>query len=297
MEKNRITNCYVGGTYQDTWTSDESTVRRNYYYNVWNGPFQNFGGNDKGLVPLENRTATWAYSAGILTLTIPSFFGTFPNPNIPVGSAIEIVNSSTTPTISQIAEVFEIGTNGDGTYYLKVHLSSNPFSTSPIYFFRYAQVKRLLFEENILDMAQMPSQYFNSAPTYGIFTKGRFTSNPTAGQNDPWTFKQVIVRGNIIRKKDGNPDPVYSGANTAIRIDSAENAIIEDNIIGQMQPAYTDEAKYLLRYSNCKTIKAFNNQNDAGKLRQLWNDSNLFGNNAGFYDDLANEAEDWLLGF
>ena len=45
VEGNRILNTWVGGPYNDTWSSRDLIVRNNYYRNVVTGPYLSMGGN------------------------------------------------------------------------------------------------------------------------------------------------------------------------------------------------------------------------------------------------------------
>lgn len=287
MEKNRILNCRTGGTYHDTWTTDETVCRRNYYYNVFIGPAEALIGTEQGngISPDLRKATVVSNTSGMVVIQLKPG----ENPAVTAGHWMNVFTTSGT-AINEFVVISEV--LGVNPVQIKFPSTKSYAAGQLVEFYMMFQVRHLLlFDENLIDLT--PLTYIASAPPLGIAIGGRYFEGPLRGITNPWTYGQAIIRGNLIRKKDDQPDTSeFAWNTTAIWLDSAENGIIEGNILGKLGPFYRPE--WVLRYSNCKTIKAFNNQNNSGKLLQLWNDGRYVDNNAGFFDDLANEAEDWI---
>lgn len=107
---NRIANCYRSGTYQDTWMERDAIVRRNYFYNVYQGLtmlFNAFGDNTNPVLP--QRPITYAqnidpvvdpaFAAGTIvsstSTTITAELAAKVNPGFDAGIAMQIIQSGT----------------------------------------------------------------------------------------------------------------------------------------------------------------------------------------------------------
>jgi hypothetical protein len=301
VERNRIVNARIAGAYQDTWSSTEQITRKNYLYDVHSGPYLNIQSSEYWHSQMINRGlrgGTYTYGAGILRITL----GTL-DPGVPTGTLVQLtnryLNEPAAPALVELwVKVSNTGIDAQNKYFLEFVLGSNPFTSALIYFWPYFTQGRLLWEENIIDLAFYPPSESGEAEgaPFGFWAIGRYytgVGGKLVGQTDPWTYRQVSVRGNIIRKRDNVPDP-YAGATVGISIDSAEECCIVNNIINNLSLSFYYPT--VLRYSNCKGFIAFNNQTNRGKLILAWNDDRYIDNTGGFFDDLQNTAEDWLLG-
>ena len=134
-------------------------------------------------------------------------------------------------------------------------------------------VGRLVLQENCIDLD-------TSGTPVGITLDGEAAS--------PGRFKQVILRKNQIRHKDGaaGPSDTYG-----IDLDSILAGIVEENLVSiGANPDAPDAAKAIKRSASAK-IKTFNNQSSSGVFLP-----STYGSPTRQDPDLVAEAQDWLLG-
>ena len=134
----------------------------------------------------------------------------------------------------------------------KYVLPGNPSANSTSgYFGRLWQVGRIVIENNVIELISTihPTGW---GPPSGIL----FLAGPLGTQ---YVFRQVVIRGNIIRHVDNASDP--SQFPVGISPDNCENAIVENNDINL-------DTSIPIRQYNSATLKYFNNQTPAGKLIQ-----------------------------
>jgi len=114
------------------------------------------------------------------------------------------------------------------------------------------QVGRIVAERNIIALVLNFLLHDTTSPV-GI-------SVSDSNRVKPFTFRQVVIRGNIIRTVDN-----AVGASTtpvAIALDSCENALIQRNIVN------VNNSTPVYHLNTCGAVKYFNNQTPTGLLVQ-----------------------------
>lgn len=157
----------------------------------------------------------------------------------------------------------------------KFELPDNPESDStfrpdhfaPGYFGRMWQPKRLLIENNVIEVAERklhPVGPWNRPA--GIFIYG--STLQFVHQTSPSItltqrrFPQVIIRGNVIRHRDNGSDPNPAHIDVqarGIEIQHARDVLIEHNTI-------TLDRQYPIDLVTCDIVSTFKNQSSSGKL-------------------------------
>ena len=130
-------------------------------------------------------------------------------------------------------------------------------------------IGRIVLVENVLELETSATP---DPDPYGIKIDG----NNTAGR-----FKVLVVRGNLIRHKDGGSGP--SGS-LGIRFNACTDAVVEDNVVN------VATANNAVLHDYCTIVKVFNNQKSSGEFLPVYDAQ------TGKHDwELTNEAEDAFL--
>ena len=143
-------------------------------------------------------------------------------------------------------------------------IRTDPHSTSG-YFGRLWQVGRIVIENNVIELIPTPT---NLGPPSGIVLGYPNFSVPP-------TFRQVVIRGNIIRGLAGPSD-----ASDAISLYGCGDLIVENNVIESTSATP-------LKFSFCGNVRFFNNRTPGGSLIQGY-DSGVMKK----ADDLGSDIED-----
>lgn len=147
-----------------------------------------------------------------------------------------------------------------GNYYYNVRYGiylSVPSSISPI--------GRVILLENEVELDTMGT--LEGIRIHGADTTGR--------------FKVLVVRGNVIRHKDGAADP---GGTLGIRFNGCTDAVVEDNVVN------VATANNAVLHDYCTNVKVFNNQKSSGQFLPVYDAQ------TGKHDwELTNEAENAFL--
>lgn len=296
-EGNAVFNAYYG-FYQDTGTARDVVIRDNYYSNVSTG--LNFDFNPGGAGVSEARTAkslTRSVVNGkfIATFEIPDDVppGISPPLDVLVGDAVTIQGALIGGFILPAAPYNDtssvVSVSSDKrqfSYEMKSNPPDNadpPTTQFPISFQSRWEVRRLVFENNVCDF--YPFDSTSAVPPIGATTYG-YLGGP------PFMFQQAVYRDNLFQLIDGTPAvPVANGAHSiAINLYSAENMLVESNLIGIADP-------WLVRHGESRNVSAFNNRTPAGEALPLIEDTSGFGDTSTFEkrDTLEDKINDALF--
>jgi hypothetical protein len=175
-----------------------------------------------------------------------------------IGDAV-LINKASRPQYNGYFSITGIvaaipGTNNEK---FKYKLPSNPGGSSTSgYFGRMWQAGRVVIENNIIELIPTPT---NWGPPAAIFMGyANFALPPL--------FRQVVIRGNIIRHVDGLRDPVLMAQGGGIQITGCGELIVEENVIDldRITP---------IEYALCDEVKFFNNRTSGGLLIQAYETS------------------------
>jgi hypothetical protein len=241
-ESNRVLNCGIGGPYHDSYSAVDHVARKNYFYNVAKGPFQNMVST--GL----SRTGTSLTHVG----AVAYFTASLPHGYI-TGQAVIIAGASVGTYNGSFAITVVSATQ------FSYPLPSNPGSDSAGTFtFRVIyQVGRLVMDKNIVESSLFRGSGFG----YPIAI-----SMSGAERVNPYVFGQLFFRGNVIRAV-GN-EPAESLLSGGIQFNSAQNSIAKNNLIDLNQTPFSNMASLFCAFSHETTF--LNNSNVSGKLIQGW---------------------------
>ena len=285
IEQNRVLNTTRGPTYKDTWATRDVIIRKNYYYNVVNCCYMTLGANEyyvrTGSIPTGGISAT---EITIETLT---------DPNDPYvyekGFIVRLYKGSQTGPNAYLEITAQVSGTGPYTFKLKKP-ASHPFAAGDTIFFTLiAQHRRVIVENNLFDIAHQV------LPPFGIDFPAPFAISLVSGipSLQEYLYKEVIIRGNLIRPRDNVPDPHLYRNMTGMRVTNCERLIAEGNIMNLM---FDDYARAFAALNTLK-IKTFNNQDHSGRIVRVYfitQESPVIVGS--FIPDLYDQAENWLLG-
>ena len=164
-----------------------------------------------------------------------------------IGDAVKISKASRT----QYNGYFTITAIPDATRF-QYTLPSDPVGASISgYYGRLWQAGRVLIENNVIELVPTPTNW--GFPAAILLGYGSFVSPPL--------FRQVVIRGNVIRHVDGASDPPGMVLATGIWVLGCGELIVEDNVVD------LDRA-IPIEYSMCGNVRFFNNRTSAGVLLQ-----------------------------
>jgi hypothetical protein len=251
VEGNRIFNIRIGGPYHDTGSTKDLIIRNNVYRNVVTGPFQAMGGNSG---PLAVATLTHVGLIATLTTSVPH--------RLVPGQAVSItgvtINGGSTPPLHSYNDPYKIVSvpeNNRFTYQMKVNpLAEADSGTGEVR--ALSQVGRWVVENNVIDL--IPSYMDWGPPRAILCVVYRFGISGFA-DIDPWVYRQLVIRNNVIRNMDGLPEsPARNGG---IAFTYCENALVENNVVDLplANPIW---------FGNSTKVRFFNNRDSTGQLIQ-----------------------------
>ena len=256
--------------FHDTYSTKDVIVRNNYFTDVFAGVQHNMGNAN---TPKFGQSLT--RSGAIATFT------TVNDHALAAGDAVIIAGADQLQYNSPPDGAFAIKSAGPDpkvfTYDLldPDNLPATP-ATGPFTFRTLWQVRRLVVENNVMELAAAVDNY---GTPEGVYLDGGV-------YNGPYVFRQVVIRGNVMRHIEGVSDPSGYRYSQGVVFVGCENIIIEDNVIDLDNP-------YQLQWRNCKNVRLFNNQTPSGKLLDALNDVTFQ-----YLSDGARVVEDALtLGF
>lgn len=242
LESNRILNVRCG-VFSDVYSTKDLVIRDNHFSGVvravqfpLGGVSTNNGTRRAGTISAAGTTATFdtltahgfsvQQAVDILGATQGAYNGTFP------------IQTVTSPRLFT---------------YVMGSSPSSPATGSPT-FAALWQVGRVIVENNVVEL--LPSIQTNTdGHSCGFWLGG-------ANHVAPYVFRQVVLRGNVVRHVGDVSDP--TSATRAIELNSCEQAIVEDNVV----KLDTDQP---IQFIACGAMKFFNNQTPAGALIQGYN--------------------------
>jgi hypothetical protein len=201
VEGNRVYNCSTGGPYHDTGSTKDLTIRDNYYHNVYFGPVQNMGlisqaaGRDTPARPAENLTRGGSGNR-TATLATPQLA---PH-GLSVGEAVVIANAFVGGHASEYFNghfyVAQVLSGTQFTYVMKGDPGGDADASPAPLFGRLWQLGRVAIENNVIELMRSLSDahYQPRAIDIGV--------NFPPFWVDPYVFRHVVVRGNLIRMAD-----------------------------------------------------------------------------------------------
>lgn len=241
VEGNRIYNCRVGGPYHDFYSTESLIVRKNYYYNVNTGVYQNLG--TKSLYELEGNLAK---SESVFTFT---FINQAQNP-FAIG---EVVFISNTPDPDQLSGSYEVTDKGADWFKFIKQTNQGPNPESVYKVKRVFGVQRIMIVDNVMELALFaPGTQSHAAPS------GVTMIAPTDFSGLP-IIRDALVRGNLIRHMGGISDPCARGDSRGIDVSCCKSLIVESNVIG------VESSDAAIKAYACGAVKALNNQDFSGK--------------------------------
>jgi len=240
VEGNRVFHCITGGPWHDTGSTRDLIARKNYYHDIVGGPTQNMGSF------LAFKACQLSANGLIATCdSSPLVHDLVVSQGVEVKDAL--VNGNTDNPFNGTFAVKSVAQESF-TYEMTAVPAAN--ATGSPQFRGAAQVSNLVIENNIIELALSRPGYWGQ-PT-GILV---LVATAQLLANLPYLFRQVVIRGNIIRQVADPPDLYHFG----ITVFSAEKLIVENNIIdvGAARP---------IQFNKCGLTQFFNNQTSAGKL-------------------------------
>ncbi len=237
VERNRVYNCRVGGPYHDSHNTRSLIVRKNYYYNVYTGIYENLGarssGKLAGTISQTGSGCTFNLSGGLA------------NP-FALGEVVEITKAADGALLGHY-EV--IGTAANSfTFTEPDQVPSVDYNAARAY-----TVGQLWIEDNVIEMALFPAGTQGHAAPSGVTLIA-----PTAF-NDLPMIRKALVRGNLIRHVGGLIDPCWRGDSRGVDVSCCRRLIVESNLIG------VEGANWAVRHYHCGKVKSFNNLTFAGE--------------------------------
>jgi hypothetical protein len=196
------------------------------------------------------KSLTFALENGVYVATVESYYQEH---GLAVGDAVIMSRASVSqyngyfPIIEVIASVL-----GISNAKFKYLLPSNPTANSTTgYFGRLWQVGRMVIENNVIELVPTPTNW--GSPLAIALGYGSFASPPL--------FRQMVIRGNIIRHVDGASDPPGMLQGIGIQVSGCGELIVEDNVVDL-------DTTTPIEYYHCDTVRFFNNRTSAGALLQ-----------------------------
>jgi hypothetical protein len=267
VEDNRVFNTWIAGPYQDTYSTRDIVVRRNYYRNVATGHYYLMGGLSD--------------IAGLSVLThsgLEALATTDANPHTLIkGGRVRITQASP----SHYNGFFEI-TDVPQANQFKYNMTSDPGSDSS----PGAKVQRvwgadkIVVEDNVVELSDLFSWEWG-APGAGVQIFDSITGAALIAPPPPFVHGEIVVRNNVVCHVDGalNPNFVAGG----VQIASAKKVIVENNVIDVVP------TNSLVTY-RCGTAHFFNNRTSAGLLIRGYNNDM-----AKQFDELETRISDAFL--
>lgn len=241
-EGNRVFNGRFG-SYTDTGSTKDVTIRDNHFFNFVAGPFQALGAFAPAFpgasISHDSPTSTATYT------TNPAPGIVFPH-GLSVGQQVIIAGASPVE-YNGTFRLKAIPTPTSFQYEL-VHSGLPNATDAGTYRARY-EIRHTVIENNDVELIR------NIHPTgWGSPQAVSFLG---ATQPPQFTFREALVRENLIRGIGDVPDPFHIG----IFLDGCEEAIVQDNITGVASAPATPIQE---RYSG--TLDYFDNRDFYGSI-------------------------------
>jgi len=147
------------------------------------------------------------------------------------------------------------------------------------YFGRIWQSRISVYEENVFELS---SRFGDEATPFAI---GLSQYDPSTGttRTNPFTYSQLVARGNIVRPVDARYGLVNSSLSSAVIFNSSEKVLVEGNIIDVDYPTP-------INFSKSGAVLASYNLNSSGApIRGLDHDASQP------IDDMARKIQDALV--
>lgn len=285
VEGNWFFNCSMGGPYHDTGSTKDLTIRDNYYHNVQFGPVQNMG-----LISQADSDNNPVRPAASLTRGGPGNRTATPEHaphGLSAGEAVVIRfahvrgNPTVSPYFNGPFHVDQVLSATQFTYIMKGDPGGDADAWPVPKFGRLWQVGRLAIENNVIEL--MPSlsdaHYEARAIEVGVGSPPFWV--------DPYVFREVVIRGNIIGMAENQPDH----NSFAVNLSSCESVLAENNFIsdltrGRADPYYPSPMMHLA----CGHVKSLNNVNSSVQPVPVYNRNPLR-----YEDELQTELEDAIV--
>lgn len=296
LERNRILETPTGGDYKDTWPGAGAIIRKNYYYKVFNGIWNQLGGPDGANKDNPDRHGTVSSSTATdIRITA------FSDPNqegypFEVGLIMRLNSEAdpntiffTTITSALVGLQFSVSRSGYTSGGAPALLT---FADATLIEFRQAaQINRSVVEDNIIDLQHVPLPVYGQP---GGTPRGILLEFPSLVPSK--VIQHAIIRRNLIRPYDNRTDPNWNDNKTSIRVTNVANAIVEHNIFSKMPPPSRTQFLWTFSLARFDQGNTFNNQNIDGQKLKMTDITryNIFP--YPFVVDTADEADSWLLG-
>ena len=257
--------------YHDTYNSKDLTVRNNVFTEVRNGVRMAMGGRN-----VAKPGAALTHVGKIATFTTVLDHGLAPGDAVIVENTTypEYNNLTTPPPPRPPAwELKSVLDSRRFTYEMLGTPAGNEPSPPTFTFRTLWREKRLLIENNVIEVVGA-IRWWGQA--IGVFLTG-------GPEGAPYVYREVVVRGNIIRHPVGVADAPGTPATQGIVLRSADKAIIENNVIDV-------ESAYPITWGGTGAMRLFHNQASNGRLLDGYSEATTK-----WWRDAAKDVEDAFI--
>jgi hypothetical protein len=249
IEGNRVLHA-TAGVYQNTGNARDIIIRDNHFHDVLTGVHYRLGQVSAG-------NANQQPTRGGISLTKDGTVATFTTVathGLSLGQAVAVAGA----TPSQYNGVFALASIPNPTAFTYI-MSSEPASnaTGSFAFGALWQVGRLVVEHNVIELVLPIVPGLD--PPAGVRLE-RTASSPAAPES-PYVFRDVVIRGNLVRHVNNVSDPAENPESLALQLVNCDRLIVEENVIK------LDRASPI-EFRDCGAVKFFNDQAPSGKLIQ-----------------------------
>ncbi len=293
VEGNRVHNC-LAAFYHDTWSTRDLVIRNNHFYNVRVGVMQNMGGfsysNYATQMPFNGQASTTQQrnpTRGGPDNKTATFRTTWEHKFLPE-QAVQITNVKVNGQLGNPFNVLRPTAPVSGnpmafSYVMDSAPAADGDISNPPDFPRFSalwQVRRLLVENNLIEITR------HWHPLNYAWPMGIYLESGDHSPDNVYTFRQSVLRGNVIRHPDNTVDLPIFPANIPIGIllHNCEHTLIEGNII-ELRPY-----REILFEVSSKIVQCFDNNKPSGELVRGFNESTNR-----LSDELATLIEDAML--
>ncbi len=240
-EKNRLFHCFLGGPYHDFYSSRDSVIRENYYYEVNQGPYQNLGGSSVFDPNNPLKAASLSNNGLVATFVVQN--QPFPTTHDLKPGEVVLISGADQPWFNGYFRVETAPSNTVFTYKFNEipPVSQGSATGTPIYR-RFWQIGQLTIENNVLDLG------LNIHPL-GVYQP---IGVAVGNVNNPGfqCCKRLFVRDNWIGTVDQINDPIPHSFGIAAH--TCEQAFAERNtiLLNQSYPVKFQLTKGLTQENN-----------------------------------------------
>jgi hypothetical protein len=281
VEGNRLLHGDKGGPWNDTASTLDIVARNNYYHDINVGAYRNMGHE------ISEKAATSLTRDGLVaTCNVGK-----QEHGLVVGQVVHITNTHIggldEPLTDQRFNGYHIVTNvgvtpePDGTRFFEYLMNKEPQANADTLpdenlpkFLPVSQDASLILENNVVELAFGRLQGYWSNPSgiqFGIDKESLF-------EQIPYTFRQVLLRENVIRQVDGKADFSHFG----IIVRASEKLRADNNVI--------DVGGGGVRFNKCVSPIFSNNLSTAGKVLRGYDEAT-----GESQSELATRVEDALI--